>query len=174
MGLHGSPSLMRVTALRAAVHWPAMWVRRCLAVLAAAASLSILGAAEAQADVTPEAFGNCGKRAARSAILATDVPARVRAALPEGYVPGVFTVREYFTPGFLTCSDLNGDRRRELIAAFGPGGLSASSYTPWTILEVPRGRSEPRVAFLQPKISYLTLDLRRNYVLERRETLRGN
>ena len=165
---------MRVTALRAAVHWPAMWVRRCLAVLVAAASMATLAAGQAWADVTPEAFGNCGKRAARSAIVSTDAPARVKAALPEGYVPDLGTrlARFYFKPYFVECSDLNGDNRRELIAEF--GGSTVSSPTPWTILEVPRGRSEPRVAFLQPEVSYLDLVVRRNYVVERQKTFRGS
>src|ERR671915_286133 len=172
MGLHSSPSSMRVTALRAPVHWPAMWVRRCLAVLVTAASMAIVAAAPAHADVTPAAFGNCGKRAARAAVLSTDVPARVKAALPEGYVPdpGTRLARFYFRPYFVECSDLNGDNRRELIAQF--GGSTVSSPTPWTILEVPRGRSEPRAAFLQPEISYLELVVRRRYVVERQKTLR--
>jgi hypothetical protein len=151
-----------------------MRARRCLALLAAAASPLALAAAPAHADVTPEAFGNCGKRAARSAIVSTDIPARVKAALPEGYVPDLGTrlARFYFGPHFVECSDLNGDDRRELIAAF--GGSTVSSPTPWTILEVPRGRSEPRVAFLQPEVSYLTLLVRRNYVVERQKTFLGS
>src|SRR5919106_34217 len=174
MGPLRPPSSMRVTALRAAVHWRAMWVRRCPAVLVAAASVSMLVAGPAQADVTPDAFGNCGKRAARSAIMATDVPAQVKAALPEGYVPdpGTRLARFYFRPYFVECSDLNGDNRRELIAQF--GGSTVSSPTPWTILEVPRGRSEPRVAFLQPEVSYLDLLVRRRYVVERQKTFLGN
>jgi hypothetical protein len=149
-----------------------MWVRRCLAGLAAVASASILTAGQAWADVTPDAFGNCGKRAARSAIVSTDAPARVREALPEGYVPelGTRLARFYFKPYFVECSDLNGDNRRELIALF--GGSTVSSPTPWTILEVPRGRFEPRVAFLQPEVSYLELVVRRRYVVERQKTLR--
>jgi hypothetical protein len=122
--------------------------------------------------VTPAAFGDCGKRAARAAILSTDVPERVAAALPEGYVPGRGTrmARFYFRPYFVECADLNGDNRRELIAEF--GGSTVSSPTPWTILEVPRGRSEPRAAFLQPSVSYLDLVVRRRYVVERQKTLR--
>src|ERR687895_148972 len=172
MGLHSSPSSMRVTALRAPVHWPAMWVRRRLAVLVTAASMVIVAAAPAHADVTPAAFGNCGKRAARAAIVSTDVPARVKAALPEGYVPdpGTRLARFYFRPYFVECSDLNGDNRRELVAQF--GGSTVSSPTPWTILEVPWGRSEPRAAFLQPEVRYLELVVRRRYVVERQKTLR--
>src|ERR671914_2255469 len=172
MGLHSSPSSMRVTALRAPYNPGAMRPRRCLAVLAAAASAALMAAVPAHADVTPEAFGNCGKRAARAAILSTDVPARVKAALPEGYVPdpGTRLARFYFRPYFVECSDLNGDNRRELIAQF--GGSTVSSPTPWTILEVPRGRSEPRAAFLQPEVSYLELVVRRRYVVERQKTLR--
>jgi hypothetical protein len=174
MALSRPPSSMRVTALPTAVHWLAMRARRCLAVLTAAASVSMLAAGQTHADVTPEAFGNCGKRAARSAIVSTDVPARVKAALPEGYVPelGTRLARFYFRPYFVECSDLNGDNRRELIAEF--GGSTVSSPTPWTILEVPRGHSEPRVAFLQPEVSYLTLLVRRNYVVERQKTFLGN
>src|SRR5918992_888554 len=117
--------------------------RRCLAVLAAAASMAIVAAAPAHADVTPAAFGNCGKRAARAAIVSTDVPARVKAALPEGYVPdpGTRRARFYFRPYFVECSDLNGDNRRELIAQF--GGSTVSSPTPWTILGLPPPSGEP-------------------------------
>jgi hypothetical protein len=39
---------------------------RRLAILVAVLG-SLLAAASAQADITPEAFGNCGKRAARGA-----------------------------------------------------------------------------------------------------------
>lgn len=152
--------------MRVALHWPAMRALRCLAVLVAACT-SVLAAAPAQADVTPEAFGNCGERAAKRAVVRAGLPAIVERELPEGFE---LSPRPYSS----TCQDLNGDDRRDLVVEMAIKFATASSPTPWAILEVPRGRTEPRVAFHQSDVGYLTLFVRRNYVVEHQKTFRGN
>jgi hypothetical protein len=138
--------------------------RGCLAVLVAAGA-ELLWAAPAQADVTPKAFGNCKRAAAKRAMLASDLPAIARQALgPE--------IEPFFRSDFSACRDLNGDGRRDLVVQFGVKFGTVSSPEPWAILEVPRGRTVPKTVFFTEKTSYLDLLLRRNYVIERQKTLR--
>ncbi len=140
---------------------------RCLAVLVAATAAAVL-APPAQAVVTPKAFGDCHRAAAKRAMLRSDLPAVAAQAMAPDFEP--FFGHPYFS----ACRDLNGDGRRDLVVIFGIKFGTASSPVPWAILEVPRGRTKPKTVFLQPRTTYLTLLLRRGYVIERQKTLRRN
>ena len=141
------------------------WLARCLAVLVAVCAVAVL-APPAHAVVTPRAFGDCHRAAARHAMLRSDLPALAAQAMAPDFEP--FFKHPYFS----ACRDLNGDGRRDLVVIFGIKFGTASSPVPWAILEVPRGRTEPKTVFLQPRTTYLSLLLRRGYVIERQKTLR--
>ena len=140
-----------------------------LLVAVLAACVPALAAPPAQAVVTPKAFGKCGSAAAKRAVLRTNVLQTITQELNAG--SSIEYEARVPTPASPVCRDLNGDGRRDMVVEVGVSFGTVSSPEPWVILEVPRGRTEPRVAFYQTETSYLRLRVRRRYVIERQETL---